>query len=250
MTYGLSDSLDRINTLDFGVLMNESMQPEVGIMWNKLMEVNHRKCEQLSKICFSVLTLERLKERMAIIYERIPLIECIDNKPVGGSSIYNDFDLMKQLLQSNVETLDIPFTKCKDVIEMFCDRFFEFQNIFSDENKQSNIQRTKEQVKQLTADIKDSILPTELSTPDAMEIWDKARKADWINDDYTFKGTKYQMAYAAEIMGRALGLKPKWKPFEILWGYKYFPQTRRESKERIGKVEREKDIEEVFSISK
>ena len=91
-------------------------------------------------------------------------------------------------------------------------------------------------------------LPDELATPDAMKIWDKAKKADWINDDYSFKGTKYQMAYAAEIMGQALGLKHKWKPFISLWKHKTFAQTRRESKERFGYVDREKEIEEAFSL--
>lgn len=115
-------------------------------------------------------------------------------------------------------------------------------------SQQSNIQRSEREQRIQSTNALESQLPDELSTPEAMKIWDKARKADWINDDYTFKGTKYQMAYAAEIMGGALGLKPKWKPFEILWGYKYFSQTRRESKERFGKVEKQKEIEEAFSL--
>lgn len=91
-------------------------------------------------------------------------------------------------------------------------------------------------------------LPPELNTPKAHLIWSKAKHNGWINEDYSFNGTKYQMAYAAECMANALKLKPKWKPFEILWDYKYFPQTRRESKERFGKVERDKEIEASFSL--
>lgn len=91
-------------------------------------------------------------------------------------------------------------------------------------------------------------LPPELNTPKAHLIWSKAKHNGWINEDYSFNGTKYQMAYAAECMANELKLKPKWKPFEILWGYKYFPQTRRESKERFGKVERDKEIEASFSL--
>lgn len=91
-------------------------------------------------------------------------------------------------------------------------------------------------------------LPPELNTPQAHNIWNKAKTNGWISSDYSFNGTKYQMAFAAECMAAALRLKPKWKPFEILWNYKYFPQTRRESKERFGKVDREADIEKVFSL--
>lgn len=116
-------------------------------------------------------------------------------------------------------------------------------------SQQSNIQRTMEREQQESSSNTDeSQLPIELATPQAMMIWEKAKKAGWINEDYSFNGTKYQMAYAAEIMGDALMLKPKWKPFELLWGYKYFSQTRNESKNRIGKVDREKDIEVSFSL--
>lgn len=116
-------------------------------------------------------------------------------------------------------------------------------------SQQSNIQKQMEKEQQTQSSKADeSQLPNELATPDAMIIWDKAKEAGWINDDYSFNGTKYQMAYAAEIMGEALGLKYKWKPFISLWKHKTFAQTRRESKERIGKVERYKEIEEVFSL--
>lgn len=92
------------------------------------------------------------------------------------------------------------------------------------------------------------ILPLELLTPKAMMIWDKAKKAGWINEDYSFNGTKYQKAYAAKIMGKALGIKHYWKLFESLWRCKYLAQTDYENRERIGKVERAKEIEEVFSL--
>lgn len=91
-------------------------------------------------------------------------------------------------------------------------------------------------------------LPPELDTLQAHIIWSRAKHNGWIDDNYNFIGTKYQMAYAAKCMGKALKLKPKWRPFEILWNYKYFPQTRYESKERIGKVERDKEIEVSFSL--
>lgn len=116
-------------------------------------------------------------------------------------------------------------------------------------SQQSNIQRTLEREQQESSTNDDeSKLPIELATPQAMIIWNKAKEGGWINEDYSFNGTKYQMAYAAEIMGQALGLKYKWKPFTTLWKYRHFAQTRRESKERFGYVERDKDIESAFSL--
>lgn len=91
-------------------------------------------------------------------------------------------------------------------------------------------------------------LPPELDTQQAHLIWSKAKHNGWINDDYSFNGTKYQMAYAAEIMAEALKLKKvKWKPFEMLWKKKNLRQTRNESIDRFGKVDREKEIEKSFS---
>lgn len=115
--------------------------------------------------------------------------------------------------------------------------------------RESNIQETMRKERESTTNPNSiMMLPDELSTPNAMKIWDKAKKASWIKDDYSFNGTKYQMAYAAEIMGTALNLKYKWKPFQNLWKCKNLAQTRYESKERIGKVERDKEIEEAFSL--
>lgn len=91
------------------------------------------------------------------------------------------------------------------------------------------------------------LLP-ELDTPKAHIIWSKAKHNGWINEDYSFNGTTYQRALAAECMADALKLKYKWKPFEVLWNCKHLAQTRRESKERFGKVERDKEIEASFSL--
>ncbi len=89
-------------------------------------------------------------------------------------------------------------------------------------------------------------LPKELDNYKAKGYFNNAKEYGFVDDHYQFVGTKYQMAYFAELMGEKLNLKPKWKPFEKLWNYKYFTQTRHESKERFGKVERANDIEAIF----
>ena len=89
-------------------------------------------------------------------------------------------------------------------------------------------------------------LPPELDTPAAHKYWDRAKQAGFVNDDYSFNGTRYQQAYFAECFGKKLGLRHKWKPFRILWQYDKFAQTRRESREVIGYVERQDEIDQIF----
>ncbi len=89
-------------------------------------------------------------------------------------------------------------------------------------------------------------LPKELATDLAMKYWPKAKQAGFVNDDYSFNGTRYQMAYFAEKFSLKLGLKPKWKPFAKLWNYEKFSSTRYESKERIGYVEKQEEIDQIF----
>lgn len=91
-------------------------------------------------------------------------------------------------------------------------------------------------------------LPAELATENALKYWRKAQAAGWVKDDFSFNGTRYQMAYFAEAMGERLELKNnrKWVPFKELWKFDKFAQTRRESKERFGKVENSKEIDSLF----
>lgn len=93
----------------------------------------------------------------------------------------------------------------------------------------------------------DVVLPEELNTELAHIYWTKAKTLGFVNDDYTFNGTRYQQAYFAELFAEKLGLEDKWKPFKVLWNYNYFSQVRRESLERFGKVDRQKEIEAIFN---
>ena len=90
------------------------------------------------------------------------------------------------------------------------------------------------------------VLPAELATEAAMVYWRNAQAKGWVNADYSFNGTRPQMAYFAEIMAEKLGLKYKWKPFIKLWEYRYLAQERKRSRDLIGKVEEEKEIERIF----
>ncbi len=89
-------------------------------------------------------------------------------------------------------------------------------------------------------------MPDVLNTNEALKYWEKAKELGFVDEDFKFIGTKYQMAYFAELMGTKLNLKHKWKPFTELWGYNKFAQTRHESKERFGVVADSKRIESIF----
>ena len=91
-----------------------------------------------------------------------------------------------------------------------------------------------------------STLPTELNIDEAKKYFSNAIKAGFMDNHYQWMGTRYQAALFAEICSEKLNLKYKWKPFNDLWDVKYLAQARRESKERFGKVDKEKEIEALF----
>lgn len=90
-------------------------------------------------------------------------------------------------------------------------------------------------------------LPKELNTDEAKKYISNAIEAGFMDNSYQWSGTKYQAALFAEICSEKLNLRYKWKPFETLWNMKGLAQTRRESKERFGKVGREKEIIDLFN---
>lgn len=89
-------------------------------------------------------------------------------------------------------------------------------------------------------------IPKELDTEKAHKLFDKAIQAGFMNLDYSFNGTKYQMAYFAEKASGHLGLKYKWAPFKELWNYKHLAQSNHESKERFGYVAKQDAIDKLF----
>lgn len=95
-------------------------------------------------------------------------------------------------------------------------------------------------------DEKPTTIPDELNTPKAKELFNKTIQAGFMDTSFNFIGTTYQKAYFAERASEYLGLKHKWKPFKALWGFKYFAQTRNETINIYGSVEKQKDIDKIF----
>lgn len=93
-----------------------------------------------------------------------------------------------------------------------------------------------------------SKLPPELDTPQAHIIWSKAKHNGWIDDNYQFIGTRQQMCFAADTMGKSLKLKYRWKPFEQLWNYKFFAQTRQKGELGYEPIDRINELKTIFSL--
>jgi hypothetical protein len=50
-----------------------------------------------------------------------------------------------------------------------------------------------------------------------MVLWRKAQAAGWIDDNYQPLLSRTQAALLADAMAERLGIKEKWKVFEVLW---------------------------------
>lgn len=61
------------------------------------------------------------------------------------------------------------------------------------------------------------VLPDELNTPEARELLEKARKADYLDERYQPKLSKTMSALLAYELAERLDIRNKWKVFELFW---------------------------------
>ena len=64
-------------------------------------------------------------------------------------------------------------------------------------------------------------LPDPLATPEAMALWQKAQQAGYVNEHFQPLLSRTLAALLADTMAERLGIKEKWKVFEVLWHRKY-----------------------------
>lgn len=60
-------------------------------------------------------------------------------------------------------------------------------------------------------------LPALLATPEAMVLWKKAQDAGWVDENYQPKLSLTKSAILASEIAIRLGIKDRWKYFEMLW---------------------------------
>ncbi len=62
-----------------------------------------------------------------------------------------------------------------------------------------------------------------LRSEDAMRLWAIAKEHGWVDDDLQPRVSMNKAAILASVMADVLGLSPRWKAFEELWGVKDLP---------------------------
>ena len=63
-------------------------------------------------------------------------------------------------------------------------------------------------------------LPDVLNTEEARFLWRKAQQADYVDENFQPLISRTQSALLADAMAKRLGIKEKWKVFELLWNRK------------------------------
>lgn len=94
--------------------------------------------------------------------------------------------------------------------------------------------------------IPSTAIPKELDTPQFKAILDKAVAAGFVavvGGVYRWSGTSPQLAYFAEQVSNTLQIKPKFAPFQNLFGTKNLAQERYKSREYTGKVDGQNEID-------
>ena len=65
-----------------------------------------------------------------------------------------------------------------------------------------------------------SDLPDVLATDGAMTLWRKAQQAGYVDEHYQPLLSRTQAALLADAIAEKLGIRQKWKTFEMLWNRK------------------------------
>ena len=197
-------------------------------------------------ICQSIESLPKCAKAMAVRFENVGIPIWICNSHSDYQKRVNNkiwsIEQQGNITKSQASDLMCLFDLLASWVRVWMFRVQAILKEMGIEPKPLSINSTKE--KETTFD--EIQLPEELNTDEAKELFNKAIKAGFMDNNYKFIGTWYQAAYFAEIAAEKLRLKYKWKYFQILWGYDKLSQTRRESKERFGKVDKQNDIEKIF----
>ena len=89
-------------------------------------------------------------------------------------------------------------------------------------------------------------LPEELATDEAMELWEKAQRAGYVDEYYQPLLSRTQAALLADAMAERLGIKEKWKVFEGLWHRKYMRSDYNLALTRKGSLDFQDELKRLF----
>ena len=89
-------------------------------------------------------------------------------------------------------------------------------------------------------------LPEALSTEKAMVLWEKVRKAGYVDDNFQPLISRTQSALLADTMAERLGIREKWKVFEALWNRKYMSSDYNLALNQQQSLEFQDELKKVF----
>lgn len=89
-------------------------------------------------------------------------------------------------------------------------------------------------------------IPEELTTEKATALFKRTIEAGFMKEDFSFIGTRTQMAYWVIRAAEHLGIKYKWKVFETFFRVKYLSQANNRTKETRGMVTDQNKIDTIF----
>ena len=96
--------------------------------------------------------------------------------------------------------------------------------------------------------IESDCLPEALNSEDAMHYWVKLEQNGFVNNKCRLlaETTRKEAMYIADLFSDKLGLKTKWKPFEILWGLNNLAQEKWQFQQTGSMPSRYKEIDKIF----
>ena len=93
-----------------------------------------------------------------------------------------------------------------------------------------------------------NVLPTNLTSEEAMKYWKRLQEAGFVDTDCKLlpETTRKQAMCIAEDFSERIGVKSKWKTFERFWGINNLAQEKWEILETGKKPKRSKEIDMIF----
>ena len=91
-------------------------------------------------------------------------------------------------------------------------------------------------------------VPEKLKSEKAAKYWRSLQEAGFVDADCRLlpDTTRKQAMYIAELFAERLGIKSKWKTFELLWGISNLAQEKWDMQETGSTPPRSKDIDKIF----
>lgn len=106
-----------------------------------------------------------------------------------------------------------------------------------------------EKIENLVKPAKSAVTENVLLSEKAAVYWQRLEQKGFVDKNHKLmpSTTRQQAMYIADCFAEKLGMKAKWKPFELLWGIKNLAQERYAYLEKGNTISRSKELEDIFN---